>query len=171
MYVKIHVGTNVFGEYLQQMLDNLKGVLPRVVVFKSVLQCANTQVMNWILTSHKNLDLTWLTAWVAQKCVALKAGTFRNTLSIQKDMFLDRDILKIGFQYCTMYDGYAKSDHEKAGVELFYIIHVIAEKKDCTLIRALITALLESPCSLHQTLIEYCLAPIFIRDNGLGQMC
>jgi hypothetical protein len=83
------VGTNVFGEDLQQMIDHLKGVWSKVSVFKLVLQCVNTQLINWISTSHKNLDdLTWLTAWVAQKCIALKAGTCRNTINIDRICFL-----------------------------------------------------------------------------------
>jgi hypothetical protein len=70
------------------MIDNLKGVSSKVSVFKSVLQCVNSQLINWISTLHKNLNLTWLTAWVAQKCVALKASMCRNTISINKNIFL-----------------------------------------------------------------------------------
>jgi hypothetical protein len=116
------------------MIDNLKGVLSKVSVFKSVLQCANTQLINWNLTSHKNLDLTWLTAWVAQKCIALKAGTCRNTINIDKNMFLDHNVLQVGFQWCLIYDGCTKMDREKAGVELLYAVHIVAEKKDRTLV-------------------------------------
>lgn len=126
------------------MIDDLKGVLSKVSVFKSVLQYANTRVINWISTSHKNLDLTWLTAWVAQKCISLKAGTCRNTLNIDKNMFLDQDVLKVGFQWCLIYHGHTKSDREKAGVELLYAVHIVAEKKDRTLVPSLMTALLES---------------------------
>jgi hypothetical protein len=102
------------------MINDLKGISSEVLVFKSVLQCANTQLINWILTSHKNLDLTWLTAWVAQKCVALKAGTCRNKINIDKNMFLDRNILQVGFQWRLIYDGHTKTDCEKAGVEPLY---------------------------------------------------
>jgi hypothetical protein len=96
------------------MSDNLKGVLSKVSVFKLVLHCANTQLINWILTSHKNLDLTWLAAWVAQKCIALKAGTCRNTININKKMFLDCDVLQVGFQWCLIYDGRTKMDRGKS---------------------------------------------------------
>jgi hypothetical protein len=129
------------------MIDDLKGVLSKVSVFKSVLQYANTHVINWISTSHKNLDLTWLTAWVAQKCISLKAGTCRITLNIDKNMFLDQDVLKVGFQWCLIYDGHTKSGREKAGVEPLYAVHIVAEKKDRTLVPSLMTALLESPVS------------------------
>jgi hypothetical protein len=147
------------------MIDDLKGVSSKVSVFKSVLQCANTQLINWISTLHKNLDLTWLTAWVAQKCVTVKAGTCRNTININKNMFLDRDVLQVGFQWHLIYDGRTKMDREKAGVESLYAVHIVA-KKDHTLVQSLMTALLESPGFLHQTLMEYHLAPIFFSING-----
>jgi hypothetical protein len=166
LYTKIRVGTNVFGEDLQQMIDDLKGISSKVSVFKSVLQCANTQLINWISTSHKNLDLTWLTAWVAQKCVTLKAGTCRNTINIDKNMFLDHDVLQVSFQWHLIYDGHTKMDREKAGVEPLYAVHIVAEKKDRTLVQSMMTALLESPGFLRQTSMEYQLAPIFSSDNG-----
>jgi hypothetical protein len=148
------------------MIDDLKGISSKVFVFKSVLQCANTQLINWISTLHTNLDLTWLTAWVAQKCITLKASTCRNMINIDKTMFLDHDVLQVGFQWHLIYDGHTKMDHEKAGVELLYALHIVAEKKDCTLVQSLMTALLESPGFLHQTLMEYYLAPIFSCNNG-----
>jgi hypothetical protein len=148
------------------MIDDLKGISSKVSVFKSVLQCANTRLINWILTWHKNLDLTWLTAWVAQKCVAPKAGMCRNTISIDKNMFLDRDVLQVGFQWHLIYDGRTKMDHEKAGVKPLYTVHIVVEKKDCTLVQSLMTALLESPAFLCQTLMEYRVAPIFSSNNG-----
>jgi hypothetical protein len=101
------------------MIDDLKGVSSKVSVFKSVLQCANTQLINWISTLHKNLDLTWLTAWVAQKCVALKASMCRNTISINKNMFLDHNVLQVGFHWCLIYDGRTKMDREKPGLSHF----------------------------------------------------
>jgi hypothetical protein len=58
LYCKICIRTNVFGEDLQQLIEDLRGVSSRVTVFKSVLQCSNMQVINWISSSHRNLDLT-----------------------------------------------------------------------------------------------------------------
>jgi hypothetical protein len=55
---------------------------------------------------------------------------------------------------------------ERAGVELLYVVHIVAEKKDHTLVQSLMTALLGSPGFLHQTLMEYLLAPIFSSNNG-----
>jgi hypothetical protein len=103
---------------------------------------------------------------VAQKCIALKASTCRNTINIDKNMFLDHDVLQVDFQWQFIYNGHTKMDHEKAGVELLYAVHIVAEKKDCTLVQSLMMALLESPGCLHQTLMEYCLAPIFSSNNG-----
>jgi hypothetical protein len=60
-------------------------------------------------------------------------------------------------------------DREKAGVELLYVVHIVAKKKDHTLVWSLMTALLKSPGFLHQTLMEYCLAPILSSDNGLAE--
>jgi hypothetical protein len=42
LYCKICIGTNVFGEDLQQLIEDLRGVSSRVAVFKSVLQCSST---------------------------------------------------------------------------------------------------------------------------------
>jgi hypothetical protein len=133
-YTKIRVSTNVFGEVLQQMIYDLKGISSKVSVFKSVLQCANAELINWISTLHKNLDLTWLTAWVAQTYIALKAGMCRNTINIDKNMFLDHEVLQVGFQSHLIYDGCTKMDREKAGVELLYVVHIVAKKKDHTLV-------------------------------------
>jgi hypothetical protein len=49
-------------------------------------------------------------------------------------MFLDHDVLQVGFQWCLIYNGHTKMDHEKAGVEPLYVVHIVAEKKDCTLV-------------------------------------
>jgi hypothetical protein len=163
LYTKIRISTNIFGRDLQQMIDDLKGVSSKVSVFKSVLQYANTHVINWISTSHKNLDLTWLTAWVAQKCISLKAGTCRNTLNIDKNMFLDQDVLKVGFQWCLIYDGHTKSDREKLGLSCFMLFftyccgeegpHFSPIFDDCPFGKS---------SFLHQT----SLALIFSSDNG-----
>jgi hypothetical protein len=61
------------------------------------------QVINWISSSHHNVDLTWLMAWVAHTCITLKAGTCNNSLpELDKSMFLDRDVLQVGFQWHTI---------------------------------------------------------------------
>jgi hypothetical protein len=90
----------------------------------------------------------------------------RNTINIDKNMFLDHDVLQVGFQWQLIYDGRTKMDCEKAGVELLYAVHIVAKKKDRTLVQSLMTALLESPGFLCQTSMEYCLALIFSSDNG-----
>jgi hypothetical protein len=139
----------------------------KVAVFKSVLQYSNTQVINWISSSLRNLDLTWLTAWVAHKCITLKAGTCNNSLpELDKSMFLNRDVLQVGFQWCTIYDGHTNSDQDKAKIDTLYAIHIMAEKKDCQLTRLLMTSLLASPSFGRQTSKEYCLAPTFSNNNG-----
>jgi hypothetical protein len=83
-------------------------------------------------------------------------------INIDKNMFLDRDVLQVGFQWCLIYDGRTKMNLEKARVEPLYAVHIVAKKKDHTLVQSLMTALLESPGFLHQTLMEYRLAPIFL---------
>jgi hypothetical protein len=87
-------------------------------------------------------------------------------INIDKNMFLNRDVLQVGFQWCLIYDGRTKMDCEKAGVEPLYAVHIVAEKKDCTLVQSLMAILLESPGFLRQTSMEYRLAPIFSSDNG-----
>jgi hypothetical protein len=40
---------------------------------------------------------------VAHKCITLKAGTCNNSLlELNKSMFLDRDVLQVGFQWHTV---------------------------------------------------------------------
>jgi hypothetical protein len=58
----------------------------------------------------------------------------RNTISINKNMFLDHDVLQVGFHWCLIYDGRTKMDHEKARVEPLYTVHIVVEKKDRTLV-------------------------------------
>jgi hypothetical protein len=164
---KIHIGTNIFGEDLQQLIEDLRGVSSRVAVFKSVLQCSNMQVINWISSSHCNLDLTWVMAWVAHKCITLKAGICNNSLpELDKYMFLDRDVLQVSFQWRTIYDGCTKSDPDKAKIDALYAVHIIVEKKDHQLTRSLMSSLLASPSFGRQTSMEYHLAPTFSNNNG-----
>jgi hypothetical protein len=40
----------------------------------------------------------------------------------------------VGFQSHLIYDGCTKMDREKAGVELLYVVHIVAKKKDHTLV-------------------------------------
>jgi hypothetical protein len=125
------------------------------------------QVINWISSSHRNLDLTWLTAWVAHKCITLKACTCNNSLpELDKSMSLDRDVLQVGFQWRTIYDGRTKSDQDKAKINTLYAVHIIAEKKDRQLTHSLMSSLLASPSFGRQTSMEYRLAPTFSNDNG-----
>jgi hypothetical protein len=116
------------------------------------------------------LDLTWLTAWVAHKCITLKAGTCNNSLpELDKSMFLDRDVLQVGFEWRTIYDGCTKSDWDKAKIDTLYVVHIIAEKKDHQLTCSLMSSLLASPSFGRQTSMEYRLAPTFSNDNGLAE--
>jgi hypothetical protein len=55
LYCKICIRT-VFGEDLQQLMEDLCGVSSKVMVFKSVLQCSNTQVINFF----PHLTVTWV---------------------------------------------------------------------------------------------------------------
>jgi hypothetical protein len=169
MYCKIWVGTNLFSKALQQMIEDLKGVSNKVLVFKSVLQCSNTQVVAWISTSHCNLDQDWLSLWVAQNCVTLKAGTCNHTLpDLDKTMFLEREreVLEIGFQWRKIYNGSSRSEKEKAKEKPLYMVHVISTKQDCQLACSLLQSLFVCPSFLQQTLMEYCLAPTFSSDNS-----
>jgi hypothetical protein len=76
---------------------------------------------------------------VAHKCITLKAGTCNNSLpELDKSMFLDRDVLQVGFQWRTIYDGRTKSDWDKAKIDTLYAVHIIAEKKDSQLTRSLV---------------------------------
>jgi hypothetical protein len=106
---------------------------------------------------------------VANKCITLQAGTCNNSLlELDKSMYLDRDVLQVGFQWHTIYNGCTKSERDKAKIDTLYAIHIITEKKDRQLTHSLMTSLLASPYFGRQTLMEYCLAPTF-SYNGLTE--
>jgi hypothetical protein len=81
-------------------------------------------------------------------------------------MFLDRDVLQVGFQWHTIYNGCTKSEWDKAKINTLYAIHIITEKKDLQLTHSLMTSLLASPSFGRQTSMEYHLAPTFSNENG-----
>jgi hypothetical protein len=109
------------------------------------------------------LDWDWLSSWVAQKSVTLKARTCNNTLpDLDKTMFLERDVLEIGFQWCMIYDGCSRSEKDKAKDKPLYTVHMIAKKQDCQLACSLLQSLFISPSFLHPTSMEYCLAPTLL---------
>jgi hypothetical protein len=119
LYTKIQAGTNIFGKDFQQMIDNLKGVSSKVLVFKSVLQCMNTG-------SHMANSMGGSKVYCSEGQYLQK--------HINKNMFLDCNVLQVSFQWHLIYDGHTKMDHEKAGVELLYTVYIVVEKKDCTLV-------------------------------------
>lgn len=167
MYLKLRVGTNAFGEDLQQMLVDLKSVSSNVAVYPSILQKPNTNVINWILNSHRSFDISWLTSWVDTVCVHLHAGTCKQTLpGLDKSVFKGRDKLCLGFQWKPVYDGKNKAERAEAGLEQVYAIHVICEKKDKSLARALSYSLFESGGFARSVSLEFRMAPCFQNDNG-----
>jgi hypothetical protein len=62
IYAKMRIGTNAFGKDSNQLLVDLKSVSSKVTVYKSTLQKANMNVINWILNSHRSFDVAWLTS-------------------------------------------------------------------------------------------------------------
>jgi hypothetical protein len=56
-------------------LMDLKSVSSNIAVYKLTLQKANTNVINWILNSHRSIDVAWLRNYVDAMCVRLHAGT------------------------------------------------------------------------------------------------
>jgi hypothetical protein len=122
IYAKMRIGPNAFGEDLNQLLVDLKYVSSNATVFKSTLQKANTNVINWILNSHRSFDVAWLTSYVESVCIQLHAGTCNQSLpGLDKTVFEGRDRICLGFQRI------------EAGLEQTYAIHVISEKKDKSL--------------------------------------
>ena len=167
IYTKMRIGTNAFGEDLDQLLMDLKSVSSNVAVYKSTLQKANTNVINWILNSHRSFDVTWLTNYVEAVCVRLHAGTCNQSLpGLDKTVFEDREKISLGFQWRPVYDGKNKEQRVEAGLDQTYAIHVICEKKDKSLARALMNSLLDSRGFARTVSLEFRLAPCFQMDNG-----
>ena len=167
IYAKMRIGTNAFGEDLNQLLVDLKSVSSKVTVYKSTLQKANTNVINWILNSHRSFDVAWLTSYVESVCIRLHAGTCNQSLpGLDKSVFEDRDQICLGFQWRPVYDGKNKEQRIEAGLEQTYAIHVISEKKDKSLARALLNSLLDSNGFARAVSLEFRLAPCFQNDNG-----
>lgn len=52
-------------------------------------------------------------------------------------MFLDRDVLQVGFQWHTIYDGCIKLEQDKAKIDTLYTVHINTEKKDHQLTHSL----------------------------------
>jgi hypothetical protein len=130
MYLKLWASTNVFREDLNQMLMDLRLVSPNVSIYTSTLQKSNTNVINWILNSHRSFNTDWLTNWVDSICVHLHVGTCKQTLpGLDKTVFQGQDKLCLGFQWKPVYDGKNKEQHMEAGLEQCFAIHVICEKK------------------------------------------
>jgi hypothetical protein len=59
-----------------------------------------------------------------------------------------------------------KEQRIKVGLKQTYAIHVISEKKDKSLARALLNSLLDSNGFVRAVLLEFRLAPCFQNDNG-----
>jgi hypothetical protein len=117
---------------------DLKSVSSNITVYKLTLQKANTNVINWILNSHRSFDVAWLTNYVDAVCVRLHAGTCNQSLpGLDKTVFEDKDKISLGFQWRPVYDGKNKEQQVKAGLDQTYAIHVICKKKDKSLARAL----------------------------------
>ncbi len=167
MYLKLRVSTNAFGEDLQQMLVDLKSVSSNVAVYESTLQKPNTNIINWILNSHRSFDISWLTNWADTVCAHLHAGTCKQTLpGLDKTVFEGRDKICLGFQWRPVYDGKNKEQRAEAGLEQVFAIHVICEKKDKSLARALSHSLFESGGFARLVSLEFRMAPCFQNDNG-----
>jgi hypothetical protein len=167
MYLKLRVGTNVFGENLSQLILDLKSVSSDVAVFKSTMQKADVVMLGWLKNSHRNLDLTWLTNWANNIAVQLSAGTCKNSLpGLDKDAFKGRDPIELGFQWKAVLDGYNKDTRAKANKKQDYAVHVLAEKKDRSLANALVVSLIVSPAMFRSSALEFRMAPLYQRENG-----
>jgi hypothetical protein len=81
-------------------------------------------------------------------------------------VFKGRDKLCLGFQWKPVYDGKNKVERAEAGLEQVYVIHVICEKKDKSLARALSYSLFESGGFARSVSLEFRMAPCFQNDNG-----
>jgi hypothetical protein len=130
IYAKMRIGTNAFSEDLNQLLVDLKSMSSNATVFKSTLQKANTNVINWILNSHRSFDVAWLTSYVESVCIRLHAGTCNQSLpGLDKTVFEGRDRICLGFQWRPVYDGKNKEQRIEAGLEQTYVIHVIVKRR------------------------------------------
>lgn len=167
MYIKCRIGTNVFGEDLKQLLDDLKCVASNVTVYKAVLQKPEAVVLSWLVNSHRTFDVTWLSNWTNNICVQLHAGTCKHTLlDLDKAPFMERDPIELGFQWRPVYVGKNKKQREESGMEQTYAVHVLCEKKDKTLATALMRSLLACPAFSRVVSLEFRMAPTFQNDNG-----
>jgi hypothetical protein len=167
MYIKCRIGTNVFGEDLNQLLEDLKCVASNVTVYKAILQKPEATVLSWLVNSHRTFDTTWLSNWTKNICIQLHAGTCKHTLpDLDKATFMERDPIELGFQWRPIYVGKNKKQREEAGMEQTYAVHVLCEKKDKTLATALMRSLLASPAFSRVVSLEFRMAPTFQNDNG-----
>jgi hypothetical protein len=165
MYLTFRFGTNAHGEDLTQLLEDLKGVDGNVYVYKSALQRANQAKTNWIMNSHRNFDDAWFTNFVNNILVQLHAGTCAHTLpDLDKKMFVERELIALGFSYRSIYDG--SSNKKKDKKDLKYALHVICEKKNKTIARLFMNSILESPVLRRNLSLEFRMVPTFQNDNG-----
>jgi hypothetical protein len=130
MYLKLRIGTNVFGDNLTQLNQDLRSISSNVAVWKSTLQKADVVTLGWWKNTHRNFHLPWITNWANNIAVQLSAGTCKNTLpGLDKDIFKGRDPIELGFQWKAVQDGYNKDSQVKAGRKQYYAVHVLAEKR------------------------------------------
>jgi hypothetical protein len=85
---------------------------------------------------------------------------------LDKSVFEDRERICLGFQWRPVYDGKNKEQRIEVGLEQTYAIHVISEKKDKSLARALLNSLLNRNGFARAVSLEFWLAPCFQNDNG-----
>jgi hypothetical protein len=167
MYLKLRIGTNVFGDNLTQLIQDLRSISSNVAVWKSTLQKADVVTLGWWKNTHQNFHLPWITNWANNIAVQLSAGTCKNTLpGLDKDIFKGRDPIELGFQWKAVQDGYNKDSWVKAGRKQYYAVHVLAEKKDKSLANVLVNALIISPSLFRNSALESRMAPLYQRENG-----
>jgi hypothetical protein len=52
MYLKLRIGTNIFGDDLTQLIQDLRSISSNVAVWKSTLQKADIMTLGWWKNTH-----------------------------------------------------------------------------------------------------------------------
>jgi hypothetical protein len=87
---------------------------------------------------------------------------------LNKEVFINRDVMVIAFIWHTVYDGYTKEQCAKHVnlVPQVYAAHLVVQKEDKSLARAFVVSVLTSPLLKWIMSLEFHMVPTYQNDNG-----
>lgn len=120
------------------MLTDLKGCADGITVYEQPLQRPFPAKTDWLLGSHKDMDVQWMNQFMNALFVQLHAGTCKHSLpDLDKDLFVNRPLMVVAFSWKPVYDGMnkkqreerrAKKKEEEIDIEQKWGIELICEK-------------------------------------------